>query len=152
MANTTYKQLAASVYDKIKDLDLGSLPEDVADEIVIGYISPACVEFQSATQDLSNRDDVNEEFLFKLNDDTYNLLVNYMVLQWLDANYLKTSVALKNRLTPSDFKSLNLPQHLSKIMELHTMLKKENDQLAINKSYMNSTLFDIVTNRKKVLS
>ena len=39
---------------------------------------------------------------------------------------------------------------LTKAKELRSELMKENDQLAINKSYKNSKLFDLVTNRKKV--
>ena len=73
-----------------------------------------------------------------------------MVIEYIDSNYLRTSMALKSRLSSADFKSLNLPQQLSKVMELRSMLKSENDQLAINKSYKNSPLFDLVLNRKKV--
>lgn len=150
MANTTYRELADAVFLKIKDYSFCEMSEDVAYEIVIGYMKPAIVAYQSATEDLSNRDDKLAEFGFRLNDTTFVILVNYMVLEWLDANYIKTSQALKSRLSTSDFHSLNLPQQLSKAMELRTMLKSENDQLAINKSYKDSKLFDIVANRKKV--
>ena len=39
---------------------------------------------------------------------------------------------------------------LAKALEVRDVLKSENDQLAINKSYKDSKLFDIVTNRNKV--
>ncbi len=127
------------------------MSEDIAYEIVIGYIKPAIVAFQSCvSQDLSDRDDIMAEFNFKLSDENFVILVNYMVIEWLDTNYIKTSAALKSRLSTSDFHSLNLHNQLGKAMELRSMLKSENDQLAINKSYKNSTLFNIVTNRKKV--
>lgn len=148
MGNTTYKELADAVFLKIKDLELGQLPDEIAYKIVIGYIRTACVNFQSCSdQDLSDRDDILEEFGFKLTDQNFNILVNYMIISWIDSQTLTTNM-LKPRLSTSDFKSLNLSQQLSKIMELRTMLKSENDQLAINKSYKNSPLFDIVTNRK----
>ena len=150
MANTTYRELADSVFSKIKDIDLSNLPEDIACQIVIGYIKPACVQFQSCNnQDLSDRDNTLGEFNFHLNDANFELLSNYMVISWLDSQILTTN-SLKSRLTSSDFKSLNLPQQLSKLLELRSMLKSENDQLAINKSYNDSKLFDIVTNRKQV--
>ena len=148
--NTTFKELANSVFLKIKDLELGQLPEDIAYSIVIGYIKPACVHFQSCTdQDLFDRDDIIEEFGFRLSDTNFEILSNYMIISWLDSQILTTS-NLKARLSSSDFKSLNLQQQLSKVMELRSMLKSENDQLAINKSYKDSKLFEIVTNRKKV--
>ena len=149
MANTKYKELVSLFYNKIKDYDLASLPEETANEIAISYIDSACNQFQSCSQSL-DRDDIMQEFETELNKDIKDTLVNYMVIEYIDSNYLKTSQALKARLSSSDFKSLNLPQQLSKVMELRSMLKSENDQLAINKSYKESKLFDIVTNRKKV--
>ena len=90
------------------------------------------------------------EFNFQLSDTAFVILVNYMVIEWLDSNYIKTSAALKARLSTSDFHSLQLSNQLGKAMELRDMLKNENDKLAINKSYKDSKLFEIVTNRKKV--
>lgn len=149
MANTKYKELVSLFYNKIKDYDLASLPEETATEIAISYIDSACNQFQSCSQSL-DRDDIMQEFENQLTKDTMDTLVNYMVIEYIDSNYLKTSQALKARLSSSDFKSLNLQQQLSKVMELRSMLKSENDQLAINKSYKDSKLFDIVTNRNKV--
>ena len=106
--------------------------------------------FQSCSQDLDDRDDIMKEFNYSLSPSNFNTLVNYMCIEYIDSNYLRTTSNLKARLSSSDFKSLNLQQQLSKVMELRSMLKSENDQLAINKSYKDSKLFEIVTNRKKV--
>ena len=150
MANTTYRELADAVFNKIKDLDFTFMSEDVAYEIVIGYMKSAIVKFENCKQDLSNRDDSLEEFNFCLADDTFIILVNYMVIEWLNANFILTSSALKARLSSSNFHSLNLHNQLGKALELRSILKSENDQLAINRSYKNSKLFDLATNRKKV--
>ena len=150
MTCTTFKELADSVFLKIKDLDLAQLPEDTAYQIVKGYIKPACVTFQSCNnQDLFDRDDELQQFGFRLTDTNFELLSNYMVVQWLDSQILSTT-NLRSRLSSSDFKSLNLHNQLSKLMELRSMYKNENDQLAINKSYKNSKLFDLVAGRKKI--
>lgn len=150
MMCTTFKELADSVFLKIKDLDLANLPEDIAYQIVKSYIRPACVAFQSCNkQDLSDRDDELEQFNFRLNDDVYEILTEYMVVKWLDSQIL-TTTNLRSRLSSSDFKSLNLHNQLSKLMELRSMYKSENDQLAVNKSYKNSNLFNLVTSRKRV--
>ena len=150
MANTTYKELADAVFNKIKDVDFSSIDEGIAYQIVISYMRPAIVAYQSAKQDLSDRDDELEQFNCTLRDDTFIILVNYMVIEWLNANFILTSTALKARLSTSDFHALGQKDMLAKAMELRTMLKSENDQLAINKSYKDSKLFDLVTNRKKV--
>lgn len=150
MAKTTYRELADAVFNKIKDVDFASIDEEIAYQIVISYMRPAIVAFQSAKQNLSDRDDELEQFNFTLSDDTFIILVNYMVIEWLNANFILTSSALKSRISTADFHSLQLSNMLSKAMELRTLLKSENDQLAINKSYRDSKLFDLVTNRKKV--
>lgn len=151
MANTTqYQELVDIFFNKIKDYDLANMDENIATEIAIGYIDSACSQFQSCTQDLDNRDDELGQFGTKLSNTNKQMLVNYMCIEFLDSNFLRVSQALKSRLSTSDFHSLQNSQQLAKVIELRTMLKSENDQLAINKSYRNSKLFDLVTNRKKV--
>ena len=151
MANTTqYQELVDIFFNKIKDYDLANMDENIATEIAIGYIDSACSQFQSCTQDLDNRDDELGQFGTKLSNTNKQMLVNYMCIEFLDSNFLRVSQALKSRLSTSDFHSLQNSQQLAKVIELRTMLKSENDQLAINKSYKNSKLFVLVTNRKKV--
>ena len=151
MANTTYRQLADAVFNKIKDLDFINLSEDIAYEIVIGYIQAAIVNFENCKQDLSDRDETLGEFNYQLSDETFVILVNYMIIEWLDSNFILTSNALKSRLSSSDFKALNLHQQLDKVILLRDTLLKENKQLAINKSYQNSKLFDIAKRKKVVI-
>ena len=148
MANTTYKELADALFDKIKDHTFLQLDESTAYEIVINYIRPASVRFENCKQDLTDRNDEIKEFNFALSDESFVILVNYMVIEWLESNYILTANALKARLSPSDFHSLNLHNHLSKAMELRSVLKSESDQLAINRSFKNSKLFEVL--RKKV--
>ena len=149
MANTTFKEVTDIFFNKIKDYSFLSLPEETAYEVAIGYIKPAISKFQSCTQSLEV-DDVLQEFEEKLTDNNVQMLCNYMVIEYLDSNYILTSSALKARLSSSDFKALGQKDMLAKALEVRYVLKSENDQLAINKSYKDSKLFDIVTNRNKV--
>jgi hypothetical protein len=145
---TAYKELADSVFDKIKDLDFMDMDENVAYDVVIRYIRPAIVKFENCKQDLSDRNDALEEFNFSLDDNTFELLANYMTIEWLTSNYILTYQALKGRMSTSDFHKIDTKDILGKTTELRNSLKAENDQLAINKSYPNSKLFSIVTKRK----
>lgn len=124
--------------------------EDVADSIVIGYIPKACMMFESCNQNLEDRDDELQQFNYTLNKTNKEILLNFMLITYLDTEFLCVPQMLKSRLSSSDFKSLNLHNQLSKVMELRNSLKAENDQLAINKSYRGSKLYDIVTNHSKV--
>ena len=78
------------------------------------------------------------------------LLCNYMIIEWLTSEFILTREALKARMSTKDFHKLDNKDMLAKAKELRRELMRENDQLAINKSYKNSKLFDLVTNRKKV--
>ena len=149
MANTTFKEVADIFFNKIKDYSFLSLPEETAYEVAIGYIKPAISKFQSCTQSLEV-DDVLQEFEEKLTDNNVQMLCNYMVIEYLDSNYILTSSALKARLSSSDFHATGQKDMLTKALQVRDVLKSENDQLAINKSYKDSKLFDIVTNRNKV--
>ena len=151
MANTTYKELADYVFRKIKDTNFAEMiSEQIAYDIVIGYLRTAIVMFDNCKQDLSDRDDILQEFNYTLNDDTFIILCNYMVIEWLTSEFILTRQNLKARLSTSDYHKIDTKDMLGKAMELRSMLKSENDQLAINKSYKDSKLFDIVANRKKV--
>ena len=151
MANTTYKELADYVFRKIKDTNFAEMiSEQIAYDIVIGYLRSAIVMFDNCKQDLSDRDDILQEFNYTLNDDTFIILCNYMVIEWLTSEFILTRQNLKARLSTSDYHKIDTKDMLGKALELRSMLKSENDQLAINKSYKDSKLFDIVTNRKKV--
>lgn len=148
MANTTFKEVADIFFNKIKDYSFLSLPEETAYEVAIGYIKPAILKFQSCTQSLEI-DDILQEFSEKLTDNNIQMLVNYMCIEYLDSNYILTSQALKSRLSTADFHATGQKDMLAKALEVRDVLKSENDQLAINKSYKDSKLFDIVTNRNK---
>ncbi len=126
------------------------MDENTANSIVISYIPKACIMFESCNQNLEDRDDELQQFNFELSKTNLEILCNFMLIAYLDAEYICVPQMLKARLSTSDFHSLNLHNQLSKVMELRNLLKSENDQLAINKSYKDSKLFDLVTNRKKV--
>ncbi len=153
MAYTTYRELADKFFDKIKDHKFLELASSTAYAVAYSYIPKACTLYQSCTCNLEDRDkdiDGLGGFNASLSDTDIEILSNYMVIAWLDSEYICTPMALKPRLSPSDFKSLNLPQSLGKAMELRSMLKKENDQLGINRSYGSSKIFNVVSGRKKV--
>lgn len=147
--NTQYKELADRFFNKIKDYDFCFMDEEAAYEIAIGYIDAACNHFQSCQQDLDNRDNVVGEFLFVLLPNNKEILVNYMVIEWLTSNYITTQSALKSRMSTTDFHKLDNNNLLAKAIEVRKSLKAENDQLAINRSYKNSELFDMVVNRNR---
>lgn len=148
MLNTSYKSLADALFNKIKDYDFLEMDEDLAYKIVINYIDDATVRFQGCSQDLFDRDDELQEFNYQLTRINFSILVNYMVIEWLTDNYILTGSALKSRMTTQDFHAINQYQNLGQLINLRDNLLSENDQLAIDRSYKESSLYDIVLGKK----
>ena len=149
-SNTTYYDLCDSVFEKIKDYGLSNLDKDTAFNIILEYLKPAIVMFSGCTQDLSDIDDELGEFNFQLTNRNFQILSNYMVICYLDANYIRTGEMLRSHLSSTDFHKYDNKDTLGKVKEIREMYKNENDQLMINYSYPSSSIFDAVVNRRKI--
>lgn len=131
---TTYKELYNSVYSKIKDYDFCEMLESEADAILHDYIRPAILKFEDCSQDLTDRDDEAEQFNTDLTDINFEILSNFMVVEYLDATYIRTTMMLKAYMSTSDFHKYDNKDVLGKVIEVRDMYKRENKQLMINYS------------------
>lgn len=131
---TTYKELFSSVYSKIKDYDFCEMLESEADAILRDYIRPAILKFEDCSQDLTDRDDEAEQFNIDLTDINFEILSNFMVVEYLDATYIRTPMMLKAYMSTTDFHKYDNNNVLAKVIEVRDMYKRENKQLMINYS------------------
>lgn len=141
---TTYQELYDSLLSKIKSYDFVAMPDIHMYEIINDYIRPAIVRYTNCKQDLSDRDDLLEQFNFKLTDTELEVLVKYMLVEWLEANYINTPMMLKSQLTSKEFNATRNVEVLDKIMLLRDKYLQDNKQIAGVSSYKNSKLFDII--------
>lgn len=147
---TTYQDLCNSVFSKIKDYGLAGLDKNTAFSIILEYLNPAILMFSGCTQNLEDRDDELGEFNFELTSKNFQILSNYMVICYLDANYIRTGEMLKSHLSSTDFHKYDNKDTLGKVKEIREMYKEENDQLMINYSFPYSSIFDSILKRGKV--
>ena len=140
-----------SVFSKIKDYDFANLNKDTAFSIIGEYIRPAILMFSGCHVDLSNRDDELGEFNFRLSDRDFEILSNYMVICYLDANFIRTGEMLKSHLSSTDFHKYDNKDVLGKVKEVRQMYKDENDRLMIDYSYPSSSIFKSVQDRRNNL-
>ena len=134
---TSYKTLYNRVYSKIKDSTLAQMSEETADSIIASYLSPAVAAFECCDQDLSDRDDENEEFRFDLSETNLEILANFMVTEYLDSTYIRTSLMLRSYMSAADFHKYDNKDLLAHAAELRDMYRKENRRLMINASFRN---------------
>jgi hypothetical protein len=132
---TKFQVIIDSTYDKLKEYDFINMLKEDADEILKSYIRPACVSYFYRGNRTLERNDKLEEFIEDLDDISIEVLANYICISYLDANYIKTTLALKAHLSGTDFHNYASKDVLAKAIEVRELFKKENDQLTINYSY-----------------
>lgn len=102
---TPYTELYESVLSKIKDYDFLNLEESEIYEVLSDYLRPAVAAFRGCRQDLSQRNKV--KFKCKLTDTEIEILSNYMVINYLDSNYIRVPLMLKQTLSSKDFNAFS---------------------------------------------
>lgn len=122
---TPYTELYESVLSKIKNYDFIHLKEDEVYEILSDYLRPAIAAFRGCRQDLSQRNKV--KFKCKLTDAEIEILSNYMVIEYLDSNYIRVPLMLKPTLSSKDFNAFSPANHLSKALETRETFRKDNE-------------------------
>ncbi len=124
---TPFTELYGSVLSKIKNYDFIHLEEEEINEILSDYLRPAIANFRGCRQDLSQRNKV--KFKCKLTDAEIEILSNYMVIEYLDSNYIRVPLMLKPTLSSKDFNAFSPANHLSKAIETRETFRKNNEAL-----------------------
>ena len=131
---TPYTVLYNNVLSKIKDYDFLNMWEEDIYEVLHDYLRPAIVSFRICKVDLSDRDD--EQFNVDLNDTEIEILSNYMTINYLDSNYIRVPLALKQTLSSKDFNAFSPANHLGKLVELREKYRQDNETLLSRYSWI----------------
>jgi len=137
--STPYESIYESVLPKFKDFDIPVMSVKEVKELLHDYLRPAIVSFHVCKTNLRDRDDDYEEFNNDLDDDEIEILSNYMVLSFLDANYIKVPTILKANLSSSDFNAFSPANFLDKLMNMHKTYLAENETLLVRYAWKNKT-------------
>lgn len=112
-------------------------------EILIDYIRPAIVRYSNCKQNLSDRDDIMQRFNFALTDTNKEILIRYVVINWIEANFINVPSMLKTQLISKEFNATHSVELLDKLINLRDRYILEIENLISKNSYKNSTLFNI---------
>ena len=135
--STSFTVIYESVLSKIKDYQLADLEEEDVYNILSDYLRPAIVSFRICKQDLTDRD--SESFACNLTDTEIEILANYMVINYLDSNYIRVPRALKQTLSSKDFNAFSPANQLEKLENLREMYRKDNETLLSRYSWLKPT-------------
>lgn len=131
---TPYTVLYESVLSKIKDYDFLNLEEQDIYEILSDYIRPAIVSFRICKVDLADRNETG--FNITLNDTEIEILANYMVINYLDSNYIRVPLALKQTLSSKDFNAFSPANQLDKLITVRNKYLSDNETLLSRYSWI----------------
>lgn len=131
---TPFTVLYDSVLSKIRDYDFFNMKQDEIYEVLSDYLRPAIVAFRSCKQDISKR--TEEGFECTLTDTEVEILANYMTIAYLDSNYIRVPLALKQTLSSKDFNAFSPANHLEKMVEMREKYRKDNETLLVRYSYI----------------
>ena len=138
---TPYKVLFDGVTDKMRSTGIPNITEDEFDEILSSYVRPATVRFRACRQDLSQRNDDLATFKIELSDEEIEILVNFIYIEFLSANYINVPSLLRQSLVSRDYHAFSSANHLKGLMDLRSTIQKETRQLISIYSHMESDLF-----------
>lgn len=131
---TPFTVLYDSVLSKIRDYDFFNMKQDEIYEVLSDYLRPAIAAFRSCKQDISKR--TEEGFECTLTDTEVEILANYMTIAYLDSNYIRVPLALKQTLSSKDFNAFSPANHLGKMVEMREKYRKDNETLLVRYSYI----------------
>lgn len=131
---TPYTVLYESVLSKIKDYDFLNLEEQDIYAVLSDYIRPAIVSFRICKVDLADRDE--NGFHITLNDTEIEILSNYMVINYLDSNYIRVPLALKRTLSSKDFNAFSPANQLDKLITVRNKYLSDNETLLSRYSWI----------------
>lgn len=129
MVTTPYEKLYANLLPKFRSYEIPLMTEDEVKDMLHDYILPATTRFHVCSKDLDNRDDIAECFNVELSNDEIEILSNFLLLEYIDSNCIRTPTILKVNLTSSDFNAFSPANFLEKLLEMHETYRKENETL-----------------------
>ena len=136
---TPYEKIYENVLPKFKSYDILKMTENEVKEYLHDYLISAISRFHVCKKDLSNRDDNLEQFNVDLSDIEIEILSNYIVIEYLDSNYIKVPSLLKVALPSKDFIAYSPANMLDKLIVMHDTYRKENEGLLSRYAWMNNT-------------
>lgn len=126
---TSYEKIYENVLPKLRSWEIPLMSEEQVKECLHDYLVPAITRFHVCRKDLSDRSDEEESFNVVLSDMEIEILSNYLLIEYIDSEYIRTPTLLKSSLSSSDFNTFSSANMLDKLMAMHKTYLHENDVL-----------------------
>lgn len=135
---TPYNKLYANLLPKFKNYDIPLMNIEEIEDMLKDYLVPAIARFHVCLKDLSDRNDDDGVFNVDLDDNEIEILSNYMLIEFIDSNYIRVPSILKATLSSTDFNAFSPANLLSKLLDMRNTYLDENETLLSRYAWLNN--------------
>lgn len=133
---TPYEKLYENLLSKFRSYEIPLMTVEEVKDYLHDFLTPAISRFHVCRKDLNDRDDIIQRFNVELSDVEIEILSNYMLIEYIDSEYVRTPSLLKIQLPSSDFKVYSPANFLDKLMSMHKTYVTENETLLSRYAWM----------------
>ena len=133
---TPYEKLYENLLPKFRSYDIPLMSTEEVKDFLRDFLIPAISRFHVCRQDLSDRDDTLQRFNVELSNIEIEILSNYLLIELMDSEYIRTPSLLKMQLPSSDFKVFSPANFLDKLMAMHKTFVSDNETLLSRYAWM----------------
>ena len=133
---TPYEKLYENLLPKFRSYEIPLMSVEEVKDYLHDFLIPAVSRFHVCRKDLNNRDDILQRFNVELSDTEIEILSNYLLIEYIDSEYIRVPSLLKVQLPSNDFKVFSPANFLDKLMAMHKTYVKENETLLSRYAWM----------------
>ena len=133
---TLYEKIYDNLLPKFRSYEIPLMTVEEVKDFLHDYLAPAISRFHVCRKDLKDRDDIVQRFNVELSDIEIEILSNYLLIEYIDSEYIRTPSLLKVQLPSSDFKAFSPANFLDKLMAMHKTYVSENETLLSRYAWM----------------
>lgn len=133
---TPYEKIYENLLPKFRSYEIPLMSTEEVKDYLHDYLIPAISRFHVCRKDLNNRDDIIQKFNVDLSDIEIEILSNYLLIEYIDSEYVRTPSLLKVQLPSSDFKAFSPANFLDKLVAMHKTYVSENETLLSRYAWM----------------
>ena len=133
---TPYEKLYENLLPKFRSYEIPLMSTEEVKDYLHDFLIPAISRFHVCRKDLNNRDDILQRFNVKLSDIEIEILSNYLLIEYIDSEYIRVPSLLKISLPSSDFKAFSKANMIEKLVSMRTRYLTENETLLSRYAWM----------------
>lgn len=134
--STPYEKLYENLLPKFRSYEIPLMTTEEVKDYLHDYLIPAISRFHVCRKDLNDRDDIIQVFNVDLSDTEIEILSNYLLLEYIDSEYIRVPTVLKVSLPSNDFKAFSSANMIEKLMNMHKTYLSENETLLSRYAWM----------------